>query len=106
MLLDNVVLFSIVRQILHVRFIMTSVSQFEHLSRDRVRIQRLLFLWYQRFLIQFSGYIQEFLSARFWIPLGRLTYSAYLVHFVVIVFMFNALNGTMQYELTTVVSKI
>ncbi|CAB4011959.1 nose resistant to fluoxetine 6-like [Paramuricea clavata] len=28
----------------------------------------------------YGGYVQEFLSARFWIPLGRLTYSTYLVH--------------------------
>jgi hypothetical protein len=51
-----------------------------------------------------SGYAQQFLSARFWIPLSRLTYSVYLVHVIVQQFMFNATNGSLHYSFSLVVS--
>ena len=34
------------------------------------------------------GYVKEFLSAKFWIPLSRLNYSAYLIHLTLINVMF------------------
>lgn len=34
------------------------------------------------------GYVKEFLSARFWIPLSRLNFSAYLIHVILLNLMF------------------
>ena len=53
-----------------------------------------------------SGLIQRFLSARFWIPLSRLTYSTYLVHPIVLTFIFKSSNTALYYSPKTVVSKI
>lgn len=50
------------------------------------------------------GYIHQFLSARFWIPLSRLTYSVYLIHLIVIHFMFFARNDRVYYDRLTAVS--
>lgn len=36
----------------------------------------------------YGGYVKEFLSAKFWIPLSRLNYSAYLIHLILINVMF------------------
>ncbi|XP_028392817.1 nose resistant to fluoxetine protein 6-like isoform X2 [Dendronephthya gigantea] len=49
----------------------------------------------------YGSYIQQFLSARFWIPLSRLTYSVYLIHMVVISFMFFATTHQVHYDLLT-----
>ncbi|CAB4023741.1 nose resistant to fluoxetine 6-like, partial [Paramuricea clavata] len=49
----------------------------------------------------YGSYIQQFLSARFWIPLSRLTYSVYLVHIIVLQFMLTAVNGTIHYDIPT-----
>ena len=53
----------------------------------------------------FSGYINEFLSARFWIPLSRLTYSVYLIHMIVIHYMLYAANGSMHYSIAFTVCR-
>ncbi|XP_046864834.1 nose resistant to fluoxetine protein 6-like [Xenia sp. Carnegie-2017] len=47
----------------------------------------------------YGSYINEFLSARFWIPLSRLTYSVYLIHMIVIHYMLYAANGSMHYSI-------
>ncbi|XP_046843470.1 nose resistant to fluoxetine protein 6-like isoform X2 [Xenia sp. Carnegie-2017] len=42
----------------------------------------------------YGGYVKDFLSASFWIPLGRLTYSTYLVHRLVLkVMMYGSRTG-------------
>ena len=54
--------------------------------------------------LSFSGWINDFLSWDVWIPLSRITYSAYLLHpFVIFGFYFN--HGlTYFYSLQIVVS--
>ena len=52
----------------------------------------------------FAGLVQKFLSAKFWIPLSRLTYSVYLIHLIVIEVMFFDGLGTIHYDTYTVVS--
>ncbi|XP_046843813.1 nose resistant to fluoxetine protein 6-like [Xenia sp. Carnegie-2017] len=47
----------------------------------------------------YGSYINEYLSARFWIPLSRLTYSVYLIHMIVIHYMLYAANGSMHYSI-------
>ncbi|XP_028392822.1 nose resistant to fluoxetine protein 6-like [Dendronephthya gigantea] len=50
----------------------------------------------------FGGLIQRFLSARFWIPLSRLTYSTYLVHPIVLTYIYSSSKTTLYYDTTTV----
>jgi hypothetical protein len=51
------------------------------------------------------GYVQDFLSARFWIPLGRLTYSTYLVHCVLINVMYFGYRSGLLFSTQWWVSK-
>ena len=48
------------------------------------------------FLLQ--GLVNKFLSARFWIPLSRLTYCAYLVHPIIIFAMFQSFETVRAYS--------
>lgn len=50
----------------------------------------------------YGGFIQDFLSAKFWIPLSRLTYSVYLIHLIVLTFMLIAVEGAVHYSTTNV----
>ena len=60
--------------------------------------------WLEQSLSVLLGLIQEFLSARFWIPLSRLTYSVYLIHMIVLSVMYLASSGTIYYDLVSIVS--
>ncbi|CAB3987618.1 Hypothetical predicted protein [Paramuricea clavata] len=48
-----------------------------------------------------GGLVQKFLSARFWIPLSRLTYNVYLIHYIILILMFFGAKGTIHYDLYT-----
>ena len=43
------------------------------------------------------GLVNKFLSASYWIPLSRLTYSAYLVHPLVLSVFFGSFHHTVEY---------
>lgn len=45
-----------------------------------------------------GGLVNKFLSARFWIPLGRLTYCAYLVHPIIIFALFMSFDTVRAYS--------
>ncbi|XP_028514764.1 nose resistant to fluoxetine protein 6 isoform X2 [Exaiptasia diaphana] len=45
----------------------------------------------------FGGLVDNILSARFWIPLSRLTYSVYLVHPMVLGAFYGSLQSTVAY---------
>ncbi|CAH3118340.1 unnamed protein product [Pocillopora meandrina] len=45
-----------------------------------------------------GGLVNKFLSARFWIPLGRLTYCAYLVHPIIIFALFQSFETVRAYS--------
>lgn len=51
------------------------------------------------------GLINTFLSWKVWIPLGRLTYGAYLFHLIVYMFYFFGLEKPYHYQDMTAVSK-
>ncbi|XP_046843105.1 nose resistant to fluoxetine protein 6-like [Xenia sp. Carnegie-2017] len=50
----------------------------------------------------YGGIIQRFLSASFWVPLARLTYCAYLVHPIVLTYMFNSSKVVLFYSVQTI----
>ena len=53
-----------------------------------------------------NGYgwvINDFLSMKFWIPLSRLTYTAYLVHPIVLTVIFTSMRDTITYTDNTLV---
>ena len=58
-----------------------------------------------RFFSPAIGLVQKFLSARFWIPLSRLTYSVYLIHLIVLPVIFIGTKGLIHYDFVNVVSK-
>ena len=51
-----------------------------HLVRWQLHAPFFNFFLRYRDIPSVVGYVHEFLSSRFWIPLGRLTYCTYLVH--------------------------
>lgn len=57
-------------------------------------------------LFSVQGLVNRILSARFWIPLSRLTYCAYLVHLVVITVQFRSLETVQAYSDVQWVSNI
>lgn len=46
----------------------------------------------------FGGLVNKILSARFWIPLSRLTYCAYLVHILAIVALYGSFETVQAYS--------
>ncbi|RMX37080.1 hypothetical protein pdam_00020043 [Pocillopora damicornis] len=46
----------------------------------------------------FGGLVNKILSARFWIPLSRLTYCAYLVHIIAIVALYGSFETVQAYS--------
>ncbi|XP_028392819.1 nose resistant to fluoxetine protein 6-like isoform X2 [Dendronephthya gigantea] len=48
-----------------------------------------------------GGVVQRFLSARFWIPLSRLTYNVYLIHIIILTLMIYGAQGNIHYDLYT-----
>ena len=50
-----------------------------------------------------GGLVNEFLSWRMWIPLSRLSYNAYLVHFIVLIYFFNSQEIPIHYQDTAMV---
>jgi len=46
----------------------------------------------------YAGFINSFLSLRLWIPLARLTYMTYLVHILVIQFIYATNDNTFNYS--------
>ncbi|XP_020622131.1 nose resistant to fluoxetine protein 6-like [Orbicella faveolata] len=53
-----------------------------------------------------GGLVNRILSARFWIPLSRLTYCAYLIHPVVILTLFSSMETVRAYSDVHMVSNI
>lgn len=51
----------------------------------------------------FKGYINDLLSMRVWVPMSRLTFGAYLLHPLVIMFFFNAQGNAYHYAENLVV---
>ena len=51
----------------------------------------------------YGGVINCFLSLPFWIPLSRLTFTAYLVHPVVIFVLYSSLRHTLHFDTNTMV---
>ncbi|CAB4021608.1 nose resistant to fluoxetine 6-like [Paramuricea clavata] len=45
-----------------------------------------------------GGLVQKFLSAKFWIPLSRLTFNVYLIHIIVIMVMMFGAQGNIHYD--------
>ena len=60
--------------------------------------------WRPLFNIYFAGLVNKFLSASYWIPLSRLTYSAYLLHLLVLGTYFGSFQHTTEYTDTLFVS--
>ena len=50
------------------------------------------------------GIINDILSARFWIPLSRMTYNVYLIHVLVVNFYFFNESNAVMYSDTSIVS--
>lgn len=50
-----------------------------------------------------AGYINDLLSMRVWVPMSRLTFGAYLLHPLVIMFFFNAQGNAYHYAENLVV---
>ena len=48
-----------------------------------------------------GGLVQKFLSAKFWIPLSRLTYNVYLIHLIILALMFYGAQEPLHYDLYT-----
>lgn len=46
----------------------------------------------------YGGWVNTFLSLGFWVPLSRLTFSAYLVHPIVLGVLISAYTGTIHYN--------
>ena len=61
---------------------------------------------YLSLLFSFEGLVNKILSAGFWIPLSRLTYCAYLVHFIVMVVLLNPFETVQAYSDVHTVSNI
>ena len=53
-----------------------------------------------------QGLVNRILSARFWIPLSRLTYCAYLVHIIALVVVAVSYENVQAYSDVHIVSKI
>ena len=51
-----------------------------------------------RCFLSFEGLVNRILSARFWIPLSRLTYCAYLVHIIAMVVLFISYENLQAYS--------
>ena len=49
----------------------------------------------------YAGFINSFLSMRIWIPLSRLTYMTYLVHILVIQYLYMTADSTFNFSSTT-----
>ena len=52
----------------------------------------------------FLGLVRRFLSAKFWIPLSRLTFNVYLIHMIVILVMLIGSQGYIHYDFFNIVS--
>lgn len=50
------------------------------------------------FFFFIAGLVNKFLSASYWIPLSRLTYSAYLLHPIVLGSYFGSFEQTIEYS--------
>lgn len=59
---------------------------------------------YLSLLVCFEGLANKILSARFWIPLSRLTYCAYLVHILAIVALYGSFETVQAYSDVHIVS--
>ena len=57
-------------------------------------------------LFSVQGLVNRILSARFWIPLSRLTYCAYLVHIIALVVVAVSYENVQAYSDVHIVSKI
>ena len=57
-------------------------------------------------LFSVQGLVNRILSARFWIPLSRLTYCAYLVHIIALVVLAVSYENVQAYSDVHIVSKI
>ena len=53
-----------------------------------------------------EGLVNRILSARFWIPLSRLTYCAYLVHIIVLLNLYARFESVWFYSDAYMVSSI
>lgn len=71
-----------------------------------LRIRRLLqsICFCLSLLVCFEGLVNKILSARFWIPLSRLTYCAYLVHIIAIVALYGSFETVQAYSDVHIVS--
>ena len=49
-----------------------------------------------------GGLVQRFLSAKFWIPLSRLSFNVYLIHIIVIIVMMIGAQANIHYDLFTI----
>lgn len=57
-------------------------------------------------LLSFQGLVNRILSARFWIPLSRLTYCAYLVHIIALIVVAVSYENVQAYSDVHTVSDI
>ena len=56
--------------------------------------------------LSFEGLVNRILSARFWIPLSRLTYCAYLVHIIALIVVGVSYENVQAYSDVHTVSNI
>ena len=67
-------------------------------------------VWFSSHYISFFflvlGLVNKFLSASYWIPLSRLTYSAYLLHPLVLTSYFGSFQHTVEYSDKNFVSTV
>ena len=53
-----------------------------------------------------SGFVNMFLSWKFWVPIGKLTYIGYLIHEVfLVVYQFNRPNQQYYYDYAQVINR-
>ena len=57
-------------------------------------------------LFSLEGLVNKILSARFWIPLSRLTYCAYLVHIIALIVLLGTYETTQAYSDVHIVSNL
>ena len=59
---------------------------------------------YRVFVFFFSGLVKNILSAKFWIPLSRINYAAYILHFAVTKAIIYNIETPIHFDTFTYVS--
>ncbi len=72
-------------------------------ARYKIQVQM---IFYFCLLFCFEGLVNKILSARFWIPLSRLTYCAYLVHPISLLVLVGSFETVRAYSDVHIVSTL